>query len=330
MTKHHNSQRYVIIDPAFLGDVVFNGPLIRAIRDTHASARIDLVVRPPFEPIAEMISGVNQVHSFDKRGADSGWSGLNRMARALRSLAFDCALIPHPSVRSAMLAYMAGIPQRVGHGTGFSRLFLNHHVPIRASDSFVHHRLRLFSESSGNFSLAGTLKATVGKSRDSSKKRIGLCLGSVWETKRWPAKRAQEVLDDLDSDKYEVLFVGAPWERPLYDELIVDESLEVVDGTESTLEEMVQMIASCDVVIAGDTGPLQIARSLSIPVVALFGPSYESRHVFEHSDAVITENVSCRPCSPHGHHTCPLKHHACMQDLDGKRVLSAVLKVVNS
>nr|ADI21499.1 ADP-heptose:LPS heptosyltransferase [uncultured myxobacterium HF0070_11L13] len=123
--------------------------------------------------------------------------------------------------------------------------------------------------------------------------------------------------------------MGAPWESPLFEELH-DLGIETIDGTDSTLEQMVQQIASCDVVIAGDTGPLQIARALSIPVVALFGPSHESRHEFEDIDVVLTENLSCRPCSPHGHHTCPLKHHACMQDLDGKRVLGAVLKVVNS
>ena len=329
MTKLSHNPRYVIIDPAFLGDIVFNGPLVRSIRSKHPHALINLVVRPPFEKVAEMIAGVDGVHSFDKRGADSGWSGIKRMAAQLRAEEFDCALIPHPSIRSALLAYLAGIPSRIGLGTGLSKLFLNQSVAIESSDSFVQHRLGLFTAVGVSTSLAGTIEPPDGPLSRSTKKRVGLCLGSVWETKRWPSLQAKKFLSDLDSSKYEVLFLGAPWERQLFEDLD-DLGIETIDGTDSTLEQMVQQIASCDVVIAGDTGPLQIARALSIPVVALFGPSHESRHEFEDIDVVLTENVSCRPCSPHGHRACPLKHHACMQDLDGKRVHGAVLKVVNS
>src|SRR5687768_15414714 len=102
----------VIIDPAFLGDVVFDAPLVRALTTKNPSCKIGLVVRPPADAIARAIPGVNRVHIFDKRKKDRGWSGLSRMAQELAEENYQLALIPHPSVRSTLLARLARMPDR--------------------------------------------------------------------------------------------------------------------------------------------------------------------------------------------------------------------------
>ena len=77
--------RVVIIDPAFLGDAVFNGPLIREYKKMKPHGHIGLVVRPPADGLAQKLVGLDEVHLFDKRGVDRGLSGLTRVAERLAS-----------------------------------------------------------------------------------------------------------------------------------------------------------------------------------------------------------------------------------------------------
>src|SRR5688572_27430663 len=106
--------RAVVIDPAFLGDVVFDGPLARAFKAKHPGGELAIVVRPPADQIAARLAGIDRVHVFDKRGKDRGLSGLLRMSRELASHRYEVAYIPHPSVRSTMLAWRSRIPIRIG------------------------------------------------------------------------------------------------------------------------------------------------------------------------------------------------------------------------
>ena len=214
MIELGSPERIVIIDPAFLGDTVFNGPLIRALRTQIPKAQIDIVVRPPSDQIATRITGLDRVHCFDKRNKDSGWSGLRRMAKILRKAQYDLAVIPHPSLRSTLLAALAQIPRRVGHATGLAGLLLTEQVTILAEDSFVNHRLRLVGAELADRSLAGTMQGREATREETSHVRVGLCMGSAWPTKCWSSSQAQALLRSLEPQDYQVILLGAEWERP--------------------------------------------------------------------------------------------------------------------
>lgn len=309
----------VIIDPAFLGDVVFDAPLVRALKAQNPRCKVGLVVRPPADAIARAISGVDRVHVFDKRKKDAGFSGLKRAAAELRAENYAVALVPHPSVRSTALAYLAGIPERRGDAPGFlARAFLTHPVRSDSSDSFVRARLRLL-ERPADPALAGTFRAQdpVPKTRP----RLGLVLGSQWATKRWAPERAAEFVRQLDLARIELVLIGSDSERPLFAALgPIPGAIEAIGGT---VDDLLRAIASCDVLIAGDTGPLHIARAYGIPVIALFGPTSEHKMDFAPHDRLLTVDLSCRPCSAHGDDTCPEGHHRCMRELSAARVLEA-------
>ena len=81
--------RAVLIDPAFLGDVVFDGPFARAFKALHPEGELGIVVRPPADAVARRLLGVDRVHVFDKRGAHRGLSGLSRVARELAAHRYD-------------------------------------------------------------------------------------------------------------------------------------------------------------------------------------------------------------------------------------------------
>ncbi len=315
----------VVVDPAFVGDVVFDGPLVRALV-AEGFTRVGIVVRPPADAVARRLRGVDRVHVFDKRGRDRGLGGLRRLAAELAQADYALAVVPHPSVRSSLLVWLAGVPSRVGDAGPPASWFLSRRVQGTGGAGFVERRLALLGEAAADVGLAGCLRATPHSA--SGRVRIGLALGSAWETKRWPAARAAELARALDPERVQLVWIGAPWERELFDAVgALDPGpawSAAEDALHPSLETMIDTIASCAVLVAGDTGPLHLARALGVPVAALFGPTDEALHHFGARDRVLTVSIDCRPCSPHGHRRCPLGHHRCLDTLGGDRVASSL------
>jgi heptosyltransferase-2 len=314
--------RAVLIDPAFLGDVVFDGPFARAFKRMHPAGELGIVVRPPADAVAERLIGIDRVHVFDKRGKDRGLLGLLRLARELASHGYQIAYLPHPSVRSTVLAHRAGIPRRIGSTNGLiARRFLTEHRPALASDTFVRARLRLL-DANADETLAGCMLRR--EHRTDSLRRVGLVLGSNWATKRWDPARAAELVRRLDPAAHRLVLLGSEAERALYAAIRFEET---EDALGVPVGELIDRIGTCDVLIAGDTGPLHIARALGVPVVALFGPTSEKMHAFAELDRALAVDIGCRPCSAHGDRTCPEGHHRCMKDLSADRVFDAVVSI---
>src|SRR5919197_719485 len=106
----------VVIQTAFLGDVVLTTPLLETLARRHGP--VDVVTTPAAAPLLATHPAVRRVIPFDKRGADRGLSGLLALARRLRAERYDVAYLPHRSLRTAGLAWVAGVPGGVGFRGG--------------------------------------------------------------------------------------------------------------------------------------------------------------------------------------------------------------------
>jgi len=97
----------VVIQTAFLGDVVLTTPLLAALAAVHGP--VDVVTTPAAAALIETHPAVSTVFRYDKRGAERGLRGVWRLSRQLRSRGYLRAYLPHRSWRSAALARLAGI-----------------------------------------------------------------------------------------------------------------------------------------------------------------------------------------------------------------------------
>src|SRR2546422_4293022 len=73
----------LVIQTAFLGDVVLTTPLLAALAAQHGP--VDVVTTPAAAPLLETHPAVRRVIPYDKRGADRGFAGLLALARRLRA-----------------------------------------------------------------------------------------------------------------------------------------------------------------------------------------------------------------------------------------------------
>lgn len=153
---------------------------------------------------------------------------------------------------------------------------------------------------------------------ESSKRRLGLVLGAGHATKRWPLRHWEDLASQWRGEV--VSFVG-PGEEHLA------ELAGILPWPDTALEGLVAGLASCEVVVAGDTGPLHLAGALGCAVVGLFGPTPTEAGFWlweEQGTALRLAGLDCSPCHLHGSAVCPEAHHRCLEDLSPSEVLSAL------
>ena len=103
------SHRYLVIRTDRIGDVVLSTPVLTAIKNAFPDAHTTMLIS---SYTADVISGHPDLDCFltDNR------AGFFELLKRVRAFQFDVALVLHPSLRLALLCWLAGIPRRIGTG----------------------------------------------------------------------------------------------------------------------------------------------------------------------------------------------------------------------
>jgi len=321
------SSAALVIQTAFLGDVVLSTPLLSALAERHGA--VDVVTTPLAAPLLETHPAVRQVFPYDKRGADRGWGGLRSLARRLREQAYAQAYLPHRSLRTAALAMLARIPARIGFAGGWSFLY----TEARPKPRTGHETERLLALANGAPGLYRPhLRPTSEDQQVAdgliSGDFVALAPGSIWGSKRWPYYA--ELASKLAAA---VVVVGGPDDAALGNEIV-----RAVEGGQGrsravnacgrlTLRQSAALIGRATLLVTNDSAPLHLATAMGTPVVAVFGPTvteFGFGPLRSGDVALGVEGLECRPCSSHGPPACPLGHHRCMRELTVSAVLAAI------
>ena len=334
-TSEPRSQRVgtaLVIQTAFLGDVVLTTPLFEALAARHGP--VDVVTTPAAAPLIETHPAVRRVIPYDKNGRDRGLAGLLRLARSLRAERYECAYLPHRSLRTALAAWLARIPQRVGFDDGWRSLYTDvrrrakqgHEIDrVLALAGVAVHRAR----PTLHVTLADRA-ATEGFLREHAipERFVALAPGSIWGSKRWPYYR--ELAERL-AERAGIVVVGAAEDARLAAEMteaVARAGGRAVSGCgRLSVRQSVEAIRRAAVLVTNDSAPLHFAQAVDTPTVAIFGstaPSFGFGPRGPRDQVVELEGVPCRPCSPHGPPRCPLGHHVCMKSLSVQDVLQAI------
>jgi heptosyltransferase-2 len=321
----HEPRSVLVIQPAFLGDVVFTSALVDAIGARFPAARIDVCVTPRGRDVVLAMPRASVPIIFDKRGADRGPGGLLRAASRVKG--HDLAVLPHRSLRSGLLARLARIRRRVGFRGAPGSMLYTERVPV-TGDTFLGQEAQL-ARALGATPLPMRLHARSEwmETVEATTRHLGafaaLCIGSEWATKIWPAARFAALADALWAQGLAPLLVGGPRERELAAAVNSAARVDCIDTTGNSVGEALALLSQAALCVGGDTGLVHAARALGTPTVALFGPTGPRRHVFGPRSLAVSLGLECSPCSAHGQARCPLDHHKCLRDLDVDRVVDA-------
>ena len=317
----------LVIQTAFLGDVVLTTPLLSALAAQHG--RVDVVTTPLAAPLLETHPAVAHVIPFDKRGADRGWAGARRLAQRLRAGRYERAYLPHRSLRTAALAWLARIPSRIGFSGAWSFLYTEARPKPRTGHE-TDRLLALADEAPAAY--PPHLRPTAEDEQAAAAlvvegDFVALAPGSIWGSKRWPY---YEDLAVALAGRAVVVVVGGPDDAALGAGIVAAVGRSGGRAINAcgilTLRQSAALLGRAAVLVTNDSAPLHLATAMGTPIVALFGPTVTAFGFgpIRAGDVALDVDLQCRPCSSHGPPHCPLGHHRCMRDLTVEAVIAAI------
>jgi len=344
-------ERILVIQTAFIGDVILTLPLIQALRAALPRSRIAVVTTPRTAGVLENHPAIDEVIPFDKGGAERGIPALLRRARMLGSMGFQVALVPSRTLRSALLARLAGIPERVGFDQSPGRMLFTRIIPYRRTDHEIDRDLALavplgvspqhplppqVHPSAHDAARVDTVlrEHCGGRAGFDPQRMIALGPGSVWNTKRWPEERYAELAGLLAADGWSVVLVGGEADAPLcarIAERLAPHPVLNAAGRLSLLQSA-ELIRRCRVAVSNDSAPMHLAVSVGTPVVAIYGatvPAFGFAPRGPHDRVVEINGLECRPCGIHGGVKCPITTFDCMVRISSADVRSTILQVLH-
>jgi lipopolysaccharide heptosyltransferase II len=325
----------LVIQTAFLGDVVLTTPLLSALAERHGP--LDVVTTPAAATLLETHPAVATVIGYDKRGADGGVAGLWRLGRRLRARRYARAYLPHGSWRSAGLALLAGAAERTGFADSVAAVTYTTRVAPLRDGHQVERLLRLAGPLGGAVppvSLGLTPADRMAGERWLNERGlapgfIALAPGSIWGTKRWPYYAALAAAVDRP-----IVVLGGADDAALAGEILLAAPGRAHSAAGTVdLRVAAALVEQAAVLVTNDSAPLHLATAVGTPVVAVFGPTVPAFGFGPRGprDLVVEyDQLPCRPCSSHGPRVCPLGHHRCMRELSVERVGAAVAAVTGA
>jgi heptosyltransferase-2 len=316
--------------PNWLGDVVMAVPALRELRRILPHARLTLVCRPGAADVFLDADFVDDLIIYDRAGFGSTW----RQMREWRRRKFDLAILFQNAFEAAAIAFLAGVPNRIGFDTDRRRVLLTHALPSpkwkdERHESFYY--LHVVSELEltlfGSTSIENIQTRFELRVSDQRKRRAFdllheqgakvsaplavLCPGSInSRAKRWPAERYAALSDRLLSSGSNVVLIGSAGEADVSQEVCnYAEHQPIVLTGKTTVAQAAAIISIAEVLITNDTGPAHLGAALGTPTLVIFGPTNPlTTFPFSPNAEIIRQPPDCAPCMLRD---CPIDHR-CM------------------
>ena len=350
--------RILVIRPDHIGDLLFATPALRLLRQRYPSAHLSVLVGQWAVDVLHHGVQVDEVLTcdfpwFNRR--PSGWPlapyvELVREARRVRAGGYHIAVnLRFDFWWGALLASLAGVPQRLGYNTPVCLPFLSQFEPYQPGRHEVEQNLRLvgalahlvdpeapqpplggleFHPTSGEEAEAEAVLSALGVRP--GELLIAIHPGAGAAAKRWAVEGFAAVADAL-ARQYgaRVILTGSAGEWELTQEIIArSETKPRSLASRTRLGQLASVFRRCRLAIGVDSGAMHLAVAVGTPTIHLYGPSDPvacgpygdpERH------QVITAGVPCSPC---GRFPGLPGEAECMRAIDVDRVLGAVEKAL--
>jgi ADP-heptose:LPS heptosyltransferase len=313
-------KKVLIIQTAFLGDVILATPLALTLKANFPACEIHFLVKKGNESLLENHEAISKVWVFDK--SKGKIKNIIRLGKTFRKENFDIVLNLHRFASSGLIAKLSKGKQTYG--------FKKNPLSSAYTASFPHEIGNGQHEVDRNLSILKELKLTeiirrpalFPSPQDFDKvqeyvfeKYYCLAPASIWFTKQLPKEKWVELVKILIK-KGKVYLIGSPSDKAFCEEIIQMSGENAINlAGEFSLLQSAALMKNASRSYVNDSGPLHLASAVNASVTAFFcstvpafgfGPLSEDSLVLE-----TKENLSCRPCGLHGFKICPEKHFKC-------------------
>lgn len=338
--------RTLVISPNWIGDAVMAQPLLRLLHERHPERPIDVLAPGWVAPVWRAMREVDTVLEAPFRHGALQLRERREYAKVLRARGYaDCYVLPN-TLKFALIAWLAGIPKRVGYKGEMRYGLLNviHHDNRDKPRPMVSFYAALANAPASDVPLPSALPRPslfVSEERIAEVAlHIGLSMkhplvlfapgAEFGSAKRWPTSHFAELAKAIRSERSDVqiALMGSAKDKEVCDEIVgMAPGVRNLAGV-TKLDEAVALIACASAMVSNDSGLLHIASALNRPIVAIYGPT-DPLHAPPFSDVAksIFLGIECSPCRER---ECPLGHHRCMKDISAGMVWEPLREMINT
>jgi len=271
-----------------LGDMLLTLPVADAIKAVHPAWRVSVLASAANAAAARHHPHVDHVEVDPLEARGSGLRGVGALARQVRRLGCDAAVVVHPTPRLALAVALARVPLRIGTAyRAYSFLFNRRVRQHRRRPPWKH-------ESAYNVELLQPLGIAAAaptdvrwevsapeaaavepwlRARGLDEPFVVLHPGNAGSAMNWAAEQYGELGARLAARGMRVAITGGPGETTLTARVAGAIGARAVDlGGQLTLDQLAAVLARCRLYVGSSTGPTHLAAAVGTPVLALYTP----------------------------------------------------------
>jgi len=294
--------------PRFVGDAVMHFPILRALRQVSPDP---IVVWGPKLTVT-LLQGTDLADALlPEVGKKPGpWAMASLLGRhqPVRSIHFP------KSLRPALAAFLARVPERIGVSESLAGPFNTHTAPFwKGEGTCLARYWRVLRQRWPELPEPG-FSPFQSPFPAQLPTRPYLCLmpGASNSAKSWPAERFAALGEWAHSHGWLPVVLGGPGERELGERVAGPHGL---NRCGDTLQEAAAWMAGAVAAVGNDSGLGHLAAACGIPTIVLAGPMQPEmfRPFGPQVELLAVEGLACAPC---GKKICPVPGHPCLERID--------------
>jgi len=340
--------KILIIRFSALGDVAMTIPVIFSLAKSYPIHEIIVLSRKTFEPLFQEMPSNVLFKGVDLKVDYSGFKGIQKLYRELKSESFDFVADFHSVLRSNYLRFrlhLNGVPTaQIDKGryekkkltqkkdknliqliNGFERY---QDVLSKLGFNFEIQFTSLFGDVNANFN---EIVALIGAVKE--QKWIGIAPFAKHIGKVYPLELEEKVISYFAKDNRVKVFVfgGGEKEKAIIDSW-VKKHPEIISlvGKLNMSQELVLM-NYLDVMFSMDSANMHLASLVNTPVVSLWGATHPYAGFMGWNQSIgnaIQTDLSCRPCSVYGQIPCYRKDYACLNRIEPETIINRIENLI--
>jgi ADP-heptose:LPS heptosyltransferase len=317
-------KKILIIQTAYVGDVILATSLIENLRTKFPTSQIDFLLKKGNESLLQNNPKLNQIYVFDK--SKKLISLVNLIGR-IRREHYDVLINLHRFASSGFITFLSGSKQKFGFSKNPFSFCYTKVFPHEINDGIheVDRNQQLIS-SLGEFSMMKPKLYPSSKDEQSVlqfKKRDYVCMApaSVWFTKQMPEHKWIELIQLVKNRVSQIYLIGGSSDYEMCEKIRVRSGIDLVVNISGKLSflESAALMRDAKFNFVNDSGPLHLASAVNARVVAFFcstTPKFGFGPLSDMAKIIEVKNLSCKPCGLHGYKECPKTHFNCGNLLD--------------
>lgn len=308
-------ERILVVCTRYIGDTVLATPFLRNLRRAFPDAVIDVLAEGAAREVLADCPYPDELLAWERprRGRGRSLLALRATAAWLRGRGYSRVYLLKRSTSVAMLAWLAGIPHRVGFASEFGRLLLTRAVPAPRG----RHRVQIYLD---QLRIDG-LEVDDGRNENwvpepvaervatrlamlpPDRPTVFLAMRGTDKARLWRPDRWASLVTWLVRDRgCKIVLCGAAVDAADHRRLEAAVTPEVRGhihdfSSRLSLRETGGLVARADLCIGVDTGLVHLAASFGVPIVVLVGPTDPNRWApwMTQSEVVRSPRVARRP-----------------------------------